>query len=125
MLGTAAAVGVGCGDGGADEIGMDDRVFIAIPPRFRCGTAWRDERDTFLGLGFRHALFIISSISRRTSSAERQLDASRAELAMLPGGVLLVTAHPDDECMFFTPVILHLIDRGLRVALLCLSTGAQ
>lgn len=37
--------------------------------------------------------------------------------------VLLVTAHPDDEAMFFAPTILRLIEEGLRVALLCLSTG--
>lgn len=36
---------------------------------------------------------------------------------------LLVVAHPDDESMFFAPLILHLTQLGLRVALLCLSTG--
>ncbi|KAL4426171.1 hypothetical protein ABPG77_007453 [Micractinium sp. CCAP 211/92] len=37
---------------------------------------------------------------------------------------LLVVAHPDDESMFFAPLILELtVRRGLRVALLCLSTG--
>lgn len=36
---------------------------------------------------------------------------------------LLVTAHPDDECMFFTPLILGLQAQGLAVCLLCLSTG--
>lgn len=38
---------------------------------------------------------------------------------------LLVTAHPDDEAMFWAPTILALLDQGLRVALLCLSTGAS
>ncbi|XP_064620481.1 N-acetylglucosaminyl-phosphatidylinositol de-N-acetylase-like [Lineus longissimus] len=37
--------------------------------------------------------------------------------------VLLVTAHPDDECMFFSPTILHLTSAGHKVFLLCLSTG--
>lgn len=37
--------------------------------------------------------------------------------------VLLVTAHPDDECMFFTPSIRNFINEGSRVDLLCLSTG--
>ncbi|KAI3423800.1 hypothetical protein D9Q98_009637 [Chlorella vulgaris] len=36
---------------------------------------------------------------------------------------LFVTAHPDDETMFFSPSILNLVDRGMQVALLCLSTG--
>lgn len=37
--------------------------------------------------------------------------------------VLLVTAHPDDECMFFGPTILNLRSRNVPVTLLCLSTG--
>lgn len=36
---------------------------------------------------------------------------------------LLITAHPDDEAMFFTPSILSLINQGYTVHLLCLSTG--
>lgn len=38
---------------------------------------------------------------------------------------LLVTAHPDDEAMFFAPLVLALLRAGMRVALLCLSTGAD
>ena len=45
-------------------------------------------------------------------------DANLADCA------LLVTAHPDDEAMFWAPTILALLEQGLRVALLCLSTGA-
>jgi len=37
--------------------------------------------------------------------------------------VLLVTAHPDDECMFFAPTILTLREQGTPVHLLCLSRG--
>ena len=37
--------------------------------------------------------------------------------------VLLVTAHPDDECMFFTPTMSSLAASGARLSLLCLSTG--
>ncbi|KAI9217870.1 putative deacetylase LmbE-like domain-containing protein [Blastocladiella britannica] len=37
--------------------------------------------------------------------------------------VLLVTAHPDDECMFFAPTCLALTDAGVPLHLLCLSTG--
>lgn len=39
------------------------------------------------------------------------------------GPVLLVTAHPDDEAMFFSPTIEALVTSGARVHLLCLSTG--
>jgi hypothetical protein len=37
--------------------------------------------------------------------------------------VLILTAHPDDECMFFAPVILALAAQGIPVRALSLSTG--
>ncbi|XP_063702259.1 N-acetylglucosaminyl-phosphatidylinositol de-N-acetylase-like, partial [Culicoides brevitarsis] len=37
--------------------------------------------------------------------------------------VLVVTAHPDDESMFFAPTILGLREQKCRVFLLCLSNG--
>ncbi|XP_062844741.1 N-acetylglucosaminyl-phosphatidylinositol de-N-acetylase [Trichomycterus rosablanca] len=37
--------------------------------------------------------------------------------------VLLVTAHPDDECMFFAPALLKLSESHADVHLLCLSSG--
>ncbi len=40
-----------------------------------------------------------------------------------PGRVLLVTAHPDDETVFFGPAITALHARGSEVYLLCLTTG--
>mmetsp|Transcript_16020 Transcript_16020/g.30773 ORF Transcript_16020/g.30773 Transcript_16020/m.30773 type:complete len:272 (-) Transcript_16020:149-964(-) len=39
------------------------------------------------------------------------------------GDVLLVIAHPDDEAMFFAPTLLGLAERGVRLHVLCLSTG--
>lgn len=36
---------------------------------------------------------------------------------------LLVTAHPDDECMFFGPALTNLLSSGEEVHLLCLSEG--
>lgn len=36
---------------------------------------------------------------------------------------LLVVAHPDDECMFFSPCLLGLQAAGNSVSVLCLSTG--
>jgi hypothetical protein len=36
---------------------------------------------------------------------------------------LVLTAHPDDEAMFFTPTILALVAAGWEVSALCLSTG--
>ena len=37
--------------------------------------------------------------------------------------VLVITAHPDDECMFFAPSILSLRRQGHRVHVLCCSAG--
>ena len=37
--------------------------------------------------------------------------------------VLVLTAHPDDECMFFAPTILRLRKKGIEVSLLCMTTG--
>ena len=39
------------------------------------------------------------------------------------GAVLLVTAHPDDECMFFAPTITAFTEAAVPVFLLCLSQG--
>ena len=40
-----------------------------------------------------------------------------------PSTVLLVTAHPDDETLFFLPTIQGLQAVGARIAILCLSCG--
>ncbi|XP_037605212.1 N-acetylglucosaminyl-phosphatidylinositol de-N-acetylase isoform X2 [Sebastes umbrosus] len=36
---------------------------------------------------------------------------------------LVVTAHPDDECLFFSPSIIRLVESQVSVHLLCLSKG--
>jgi len=50
---------------------------------------------------------------------------SSASPTTIDGGVLFVTAHPDDETMFFLPTITRLLEAWGhdRVYLLCLSTG--
>lgn len=40
-----------------------------------------------------------------------------------PLRVLLLTAHPDDEVMFFSPTIFELLARNITVISLCMSTG--
>lgn len=40
-----------------------------------------------------------------------------------PKRVLVVIAHPDDECMFFGPLIVNLVRRQKIVNVLCLSNG--
>jgi N-acetylglucosaminylphosphatidylinositol deacetylase len=37
--------------------------------------------------------------------------------------VLLVIAHPDDEAMFFTPLLLRLKELQCFITILCLSSG--
>ncbi|CAE7060355.1 unnamed protein product [Rhizoctonia solani] len=41
----------------------------------------------------------------------------------IPSPVLVLTAHPDDECMFFSPTILALKRQEKEVRGLCLSVG--
>lgn len=36
---------------------------------------------------------------------------------------LLIIAHPDDECMFFSPTVLGLTNNNNKVSVLCLSSG--
>ncbi len=36
---------------------------------------------------------------------------------------LLITAHPDDEIMFFTPTITYLLKNNCKIRILCLSNG--
>jgi hypothetical protein len=42
-----------------------------------------------------------------------------------PGKALLLTAHPDDEVMFFAPTLMALVSAGWEVSGLCLSTGKR
>lgn len=50
-------------------------------------------------------------------------DVGLRATASAPPSALLVTAHPDDEAMFFAPTILALRRGGYRVRILCLSAG--
>ncbi|XP_058454442.1 N-acetylglucosaminyl-phosphatidylinositol de-N-acetylase [Malaya genurostris] len=47
----------------------------------------------------------------------------RSRLPPQANRAVLVTAHPDDECMFFGPTILELRRQNCRIFLLCLSEG--
>uniref|UniRef100_A0A3P9L3N6 N-acetylglucosaminylphosphatidylinositol deacetylase n=1 Tax=Oryzias latipes TaxID=8090 RepID=A0A3P9L3N6_ORYLA len=49
-------------------------------------------------------------------SADRELNNANVT-------ALIVTAHPDDECMFFAPTIIRLRELNVSVHLLCLSEG--
>ncbi|XP_034033391.1 N-acetylglucosaminyl-phosphatidylinositol de-N-acetylase [Thalassophryne amazonica] len=72
----------------------------------------------FLIIGAYYRLGRISMESLRClmcflSSRERQSDVR----------ALIVTAHPDDECLFFAPTIIRLVQLRASVHLLCLSAG--
>ncbi|XP_030293263.1 N-acetylglucosaminyl-phosphatidylinositol de-N-acetylase isoform X1 [Sparus aurata] len=63
---------------------------------------------------------------RRTlvKSLKNVLDVSPGrELDSADIRALIVTAHPDDECMFFAPTIIRLVELNASVHLLCLSEG--
>lgn len=62
-------------------------------------------------------------IMRDVGPAHGDLDAASAALTRSPVA-LLVIAHPDDEAMFFAPLLLATRDQW-RWRILCLSTGAQ
>ncbi|KER30608.1 hypothetical protein T265_02963 [Opisthorchis viverrini] len=51
------------------------------------------------------------------------LKSRRATRNHIKGPVLLVTAHPDDETMFFSPILLWLKKVNVPVDLLCFSAG--
>lgn len=42
-----------------------------------------------------------------------------------PQSTLVLTAHPDDEVMFFAPTILSLVASGCEISALCLSNGSR
>lgn len=37
--------------------------------------------------------------------------------------LLLIIAHPDDEAMFFSPLLIFAKEKNIDVSILCLSTG--
>lgn len=53
----------------------------------------------------------------------RLLDRESLGRISVKDTVLLVTAHPDDECMFFTPIVVALKRAGIPVHLVCCSNG--
>lgn len=69
------------------------------------------------------ALFCFSLIVHHLLKNKRRLKTLLASDS-LSRRVIFITAHPDDECMFFAPTILSFTSSGQNdVFLLCLSTG--
>ena len=68
---------------------------------------------------FSSVIFLISGLLIHFSF-KRLLGNSKL---IVPKKILLVTAHPDDECLFFFPLINEIVRQGGQVDLLCLSSG--
>lgn len=66
---------------------------------------------------YRHRRTLEKSLKHLTSfSSSRETNGADVR-------ALIVTAHPDDECMFFAPTIVRLVESNATVHLLCLSEG--
>uniref|UniRef100_A0A673LT50 N-acetylglucosaminylphosphatidylinositol deacetylase n=1 Tax=Sinocyclocheilus rhinocerous TaxID=307959 RepID=A0A673LT50_9TELE len=59
----------------------------------------------------------------RSSALSRNSEDEKPPVTASETRALLVTAHPDDECMFFAPTVLKLVESHAALYLLCLSTG--
>lgn len=62
-------------------------------------------------------LFLMYKIVEKGNSFWRKMRLMRVK------HVGFVIAHPDDECMFFSPTILELVRRKYNVYVFCCSTG--
>ncbi|XP_060768574.1 N-acetylglucosaminyl-phosphatidylinositol de-N-acetylase isoform X2 [Neoarius graeffei] len=72
----------------------------------------------------RNNIFRFSSSAREVSFLPTpDLPCENEARALDQVRVLLVTAHPDDESMFFAPAVLKLTESNVAVYLLCLSSG--
>uniref|UniRef100_A0A1B6LIQ9 N-acetylglucosaminylphosphatidylinositol deacetylase n=1 Tax=Graphocephala atropunctata TaxID=36148 RepID=A0A1B6LIQ9_9HEMI len=63
-----------------------------------------------------YVMYVLSTFFRSHLSRSLYFDK-------LAKRVLVITAHPDDECMFFGPVIVRLVKSKCSVYVLCLSCG--
>ncbi|KAF9423975.1 hypothetical protein HW555_000684 [Spodoptera exigua] len=66
-------------------------------------------------------IYVLVSFVVYRRYARRPQTKSRGDLGAKR--VLVVIAHPDDECMFFGPTIFRLCEQGADVHVLCLSNG--
>ncbi|XP_065576564.1 N-acetylglucosaminyl-phosphatidylinositol de-N-acetylase-like [Artemia franciscana] len=54
-----------------------------------------------------------------------QNTVNKHDKKLFPKNSLFVTAHPDDECMFYGPTIIKLIKNHVQVYILCFSSGVN
>eukprot|EP00123_Amoebidium_parasiticum_P006093 comp17147_c0_seq1/m.15957 comp17147_c0_seq1/g.15957 ORF comp17147_c0_seq1/g.15957 comp17147_c0_seq1/m.15957 type:complete len:266 (-) comp17147_c0_seq1:330-1127(-) len=77
---------------------------------------WDDIEWALKGVVVAVNLFCLLVFSVHIAQAKRPALQKRSD------EVLLVTSHPDDECMFFAPTVLGL-QQDFKVSVLCLSQG--
>ncbi|TKY90533.1 hypothetical protein EX895_000531 [Sporisorium graminicola] len=80
-------------------------------------------RPTFLLVVFVGSIlvqFLIAGVRIQHPDKDAAISGS---IRALPSSALLVTAHPDDEAMFFAPAVQLLAAAGTVLSGLCLSTG--
>lgn len=88
-----------------------DMIRMAIPrPRF----------FLVVLIGSVFVQFMINGL--RVQSIDKEA-AVAGSVRVLPSSALIVTAHPDDEAMFFAPAIQALSAAGVSLCALCLSSG--
>ncbi|XP_040543347.1 N-acetylglucosaminyl-phosphatidylinositol de-N-acetylase isoform X1 [Gallus gallus] len=77
------------------------------------------------GWGLAMLLLLLLAVLRCAARRQRSRSAAGSTVVSRDDGVsaLLVTAHPDDEVMFFAPTLLCLGRAGARLAVLCCSAG--
>uniref|UniRef100_A0A8C9GCK5 N-acetylglucosaminylphosphatidylinositol deacetylase n=1 Tax=Pavo cristatus TaxID=9049 RepID=A0A8C9GCK5_PAVCR len=77
------------------------------------------------GWGLAVLLLLLLAVLRCAARRLRSRSAAKSAALSRDGDVsaLLVTAHPDDEVMFFAPTLLCLGRAGARLAVLCCSAG--
>lgn len=77
-------------------------------------------RRSYAGVWLAVALVVVAHLCQSFWSGAY---VGNAHLDTYPQHVLVLTAHPDDECMFFAPTIHALRAHGVQVSALCLSQG--
>lgn len=114
---------------------MNESVNLLVPFRefsaylLKCRSKLEEILELFI---YSFAIFICLSallyylIHRYRNGASRFRLLRPTKLPENVSRVLLVTAHPDDECMFFGPTLIALKKRkNCRIFVLCLSRGER
>ncbi|XP_037950036.1 N-acetylglucosaminyl-phosphatidylinositol de-N-acetylase [Teleopsis dalmanni] len=74
-------------------------------------------------LGLYKLLFLVTFNGDNVNRLPRLIKSIKLPSSCSMKRVLFVTSHPDDECMFFGPLIYTLTQRDVQVHILCLSNG--